>query len=72
MRLVTMAEVELENAKSSGIEGSGTAANLKLFEENRHYFDEYLQASGVKDLNSENLTLSDLQKLGVDLNFKKF
>lgn len=72
MRLVAMAEVELENAKSAGISGENTSGNLKLFEENRHYLDEYLQSAGVGDLNSENLTLTGLKEVGVGLNFKEF
>lgn len=65
MRVVAMAEAELETAKAEGFGGLDVNANLKLYEDNKNYVDEYLTEAGVADLRDLDLSYVELQQRGV-------
>lgn len=69
MRLVEMAEAEVNTSYSYGEGQKDLDTNLALYNQNKYIIDEYLQAAGVKDL--DNLTYPMLLLRGVNFTYTK-
>ncbi|MEA3357371.1 MAG: hypothetical protein U9Q67_02955 [Patescibacteria group bacterium] len=65
MRLIAMAEAELETAEEEGFSGINVTDNLNLYEENREYLDEFFVSAGVAELKDLDLTYIELQERGI-------
>lgn len=71
MRLVKMAEAELETARTEGFSDRATVNNLKIYKKNKNYIDEYLVAAGIKELENLDLTYDELKQRGIGFTLEK-
>ncbi len=65
MRLMAMAEAELETAEGKWFSDIDVTENLRLYEENKKYLDEFFVSTEVDELNDLDLTYTELQERGV-------
>jgi len=72
MRLKVMAEAELEIARQEGFSNSEVTENLKLYQENKKYLDNYLEAAQVAKLENEQLKYDELLQRNVNFGMSRF
>lgn len=65
MRLTAMAEAELKAADEEDRFSYNATVNMRLYERNHEYLDEYLNAAGVSEFNDSDVTYDELQQQGV-------
>jgi len=72
MRLVVMAEAELDICKEEGFSNSNVEDNLKVYRGNKKYLNNYLNITKVAELKDKKLTYNELLQRGVDFVLNKF
>lgn len=71
MRVVKMAEAEIKLSRKDIDVDKDFESNIKVYNQNKGYLNEYLTASSVKELEDQELSYDELRAFGIDLTLTK-